>query len=543
LRLVAAVVVIATLYLARVVFIPLALALLFSLLLTPPLALLERIKLPRILAIFLVVVTLAGLMGAIGWKAAPEFVELATKLPTYKQTLEDKIHAVKGSRTQDLKKASDTVKELGKELGSVDPGSSEVNATKKPPATLGSSASRPLTVEVVPANNPLESIEKFLGPLATAGLAMIFTVFILAGREDLRDRLIRLAGGRRLYVVTQALDEAAQRINRYLFLQLIVNAGYGLVVFAALYFLEIPNATLWGVSAAILRFLPYVGPPLAALMPIGLSLAVFPGWHAALLTAGLFIVLELIVSNFVEPLLYGAHLGLSPLAILVAAVFWTLLWGFPGLVLATPLTVCLVVLGRYVPNLSFLHVLLGDEPVLPPHAQFYQRLLSADKNEARQVLDQYLKEKSVEELYSSVVIPALSLAEQDRHRNELDEETQTYIYKTARGIIGELSDRSPEQVREVTMENSIEVIPKEFESTGPLDVLCIPARDEADDVVAMLLARLLLRQGVHGARHPDCHNHGDVGPGNEAMVVDKPQSTRVEEPTLLCNQMDFGGSL
>jgi predicted PurR-regulated permease PerM len=498
LGLVAAVVVIATLYLARVVFIPLALALLFSLLLTPPVAFLERIKLPRILAIFLVVVALAGLIGAIGWNAAPQFVELTTQLPTYKKTLEDKIHALKGSRTQDLKKASDTVKELGKEIGSVDPESTQANGTKKPPATLGSSASRPLTVEVVPTNNPLESIEKFLGPMATAGVVLIFTVFILAGREDLRDRLIRLAGGGRLYLMTQALDEATQRINRYLFLQLIVNTGYGLIVFTALHFIGIPNATLWGVSATILRFLPYVGPPLAALMPIGLSLAVFPGWHAALLTAGLFVVLELIVSNFVEPLLYGAHLGLSPLAILVAAVFWTLIWGFPGLVLATPLTVCLVVLGRYVPNLSFLHVLLGDEAVLPPHTQFYQRLLSADQNEARQVLEQYLKDKSLEELYSSVVIPALSLAEQDRHRHELDEETQTYIYKTAREIIVELSDRSPEQVREGTTENLIEVISNELESTGPLDVLCIPARDEADDVVGMLLARLLVRRG-HGA--------------------------------------------
>jgi AI-2E family transporter len=241
--------------------------------------------------------------------------------------------------------------------------------------------------------------------------------------------------------------------------------------------------------------LPYVGAPLAALMPIGLSLAVFPGWHAALLTAGLFVVLELIVSNFVEPLLYGAHLGLSPLAILIAAVFWTLIWGFPGLVLSTPLTVCLVVIGRYVPSLSFLHVLLGDEAVLPPHEQFYQRLLSGDQNEARQVLEQYLKDKSLEELYSSVVIPALSLAEQDRHRNELDEKTESYIYETAREIIGELSDRTPEQVREGTMETSIAVISNELESTGPLDVLCIPARDEADDVVGTLLARLLVRRG------------------------------------------------
>jgi predicted PurR-regulated permease PerM len=493
--LVAAVVVVATLYLARVVLVPLALALLFSLLLTPPVAFLERIKFPRILAIFLVVVTLAGLIGAIGWNTAPQFIELTTQLPTYKKTLEDKIHALKGSRTQDLKKASDTFKELSKEIGSVDSGALQVNERKKSPAIPGSSASRPLTVEVVPTNNPLESIERFLGPLATAGVVIIFTVFILAGREDLRDRLIRLAGGGRLYLMTQALDEATQRINRYLLLQFLVNTGYGLVVFTALHFLGIPNATLWGVSATILRFLPYVGWPMAALMPIGLSLAIFPGWHAALLTAGVFVILELIVSNFVEPLLYGAHLGLTPLAILVSAIFWTLIWGFPGLVLSNPLTVCLVVMGRYVPSLGFLHVLLGDEPVLLPHSQFYQRLLAADQNEARKVLEQYLKEKPLEELYSSVIIPALSLAEQDRHRNALDDKTQSYIHETTREIIEELPDPSLEETRDGTTENSSQTSPSETEPTGPLDVLCIPARDEADDLVGILLARLLTRQG------------------------------------------------
>jgi hypothetical protein len=229
-------------------------------------------------------------------------------------------------------------------------------------------------------------------------------------------------------------------------------------------------------------------------MPIVLSLAVFPGWHHALATVGLFLVLELTVANFIEPLLYGAHIGLSPLAILVAAVFWTLIWGFPGLVLSTPLTVCLVVMGSYVPGLSFLNVLLGDEPVLSPQAQYYQRLLATDQNEARQVLERYLKEKSLEDLYSSVVIPALSLAEQDRHRNELDEETQNFIYQSTREIVEELADAFPEEGAEGTARNASARSRTESE-TGRVDVLCIPARDDADDVVAMLLSQLLERQG------------------------------------------------
>ncbi|MGC1620588.1 MAG: AI-2E family transporter [Candidatus Acidiferrum sp.] len=498
LRVVAAAVVIATLYFARVVFIPLALALLFSLVLTPPVAFLERIKLPRVLAIFLVVVVLVGLMGLIGWKTSQQFVDLTSQLPAYKKTLEDKIQSLKGPSSQSLNKASDTVKELSKEIGAVTPGSpAPANQTKKAPSTPGSSPSRPMAVEVVPPANPLESVENLLGPLGAAGVVVLFTVFILADREGLRNRLIRLASGGRLNLMTQALDEATQRINRYLLLQLLVNSGYGLLIFTALHFIGIPNAALWGVAAAVLRFLPYIGAPMAALMPIVLSLAVFPGWGHAFATAGLFLVLELVVANAVEPLLYGAHVGLAPMAILVAAVFWTLIWGFAGLVLSTPLTVCLVVMGRHVPSLSFLNVLLGDEPVLPPHAHYYQRLLAADQNEARQVLEQCLKEKSLEELYDSVVIPALILAEEDRHRHGLDETTQTFIYQSTREIIEELAETPIEPSMEGTTENSPELSSSEIEGTSPVEVLCIPARDEADDVVGMLLAQLLARNGQH----------------------------------------------
>jgi predicted PurR-regulated permease PerM len=359
---VTAIFVIATLYLARVVFIPLALALLLTILLTPVVVFLERIKLPRIVAIILVVAFLFSVIGLLGWKASQQFVDMTDELPFYKKTLEDKIRTIKSSQPSGLNKASDAMKELEKEIISTTPGSSLATDSRRP--APGSSKSKPMEVEVVPPSNPLESVETMLGPLATAGVVVIFTIFMLAGREDLRNRFLRLVGGR-LSVMTQALDEATRRINRYLLLQLLVNIGYGLVVGTVLYFIGIPSASLWGVSAGALRFLPYAGPPIAALMPIVLSLALFPGWHHALATLGLFVVLEVMVSNFVEPFLYGAHVGLSPLAVLVAAVFWTLIWGFPGLVLATPLTVCLVVGGRYVPSLAFLNILLGDEPVLP----------------------------------------------------------------------------------------------------------------------------------------------------------------------------------
>jgi hypothetical protein len=333
-----------------------------------------------------------------------------------------------------------------------------------------------------------------VGPLANAGLVIIFTIFILFGREDLRNRLIRLASAGRLKLMTQAMDEASQRINRYLLLQFLVNCAYGLLVGFALHFIGVPNAALWGWGAAILRFLPYIGPLLAALMPILLSLAVFPGWYHALATMGLFLVLELTVSNVIEPLLYSAHVGLSPLAILVAAVFWTLVWGLPGLVLSTPLTVCLVVMGRYVPSLNFLNVILGDEPVLESHSKYYQRLLASDRNEAKQILEHCLKDKSLEEVYSAVIIPALSLAEQDRHRDRLDEETQNFIYQTTREIVEELGDSPSQASLQADVRNRSETPIADLETRG-LDVLCIPARDEADDVIAALLAQILRRQG------------------------------------------------
>jgi predicted PurR-regulated permease PerM len=499
LKLVAAVVVIAALYFARIVFFPLALALLFSLVLNPAVAFLERIRLPRVMAIFLVVAFLFGVIGGISWKASQQFIDLSNQLPTYKTTLLDKIHTLKGSGGQSFNKAKDTVNDIEKELSATAPGSPNATANRKPPAPQGSTPDRPVSVQVVPPQNPLESMHNMLGPLSMAGAVLIFTIFILVGREDLRNRLIRLVAGDRLNLVTQAMDEATRRIVRYLILQVLVNAGFGLVIGFGLHFLNIPNAPLWGMSAAVLRFLPYIGPPLSALMPIVLSLAVFPEWQHALLTAGLFLVLELLIANVVEPLLYSAHVGMSPLAILVAAIFWTLIWGFPGLVLSTPLTACLVVMGRYIPSLSFLNVLFGDEPVLPPQAQFYQRLLAADQEEARQVLESELKEKSLQEVYSSVVIPALNLAEQDRHKNELDEDTQNFICQSTRELIEELGDPSNEKMAgDVGDEAGIFTSDLRNGTHNP-EVLCIPARDDADDIVAMLLAQLLESEG-HTAR-------------------------------------------
>lgn len=510
LRIVTFVVVVAALYFGRSVFIPLALALLLSLLLAPVMTSLGRLRLPRVASILLIALCLSTLAFGFAWKLSVELTDLAGQLPGYKTILEEKIHVLSGLRNSNFSKVSETFGDLEKDLAKAGSESPEQGHTKKPPP--GSSPDRPLAVEVVPQSNTIAYVENVLGSMGAAGLVVVFTIFVLMGQEDLRNRFIHLSSGGRLHVMTQALDEATRRIQRYLFLQSAVNAAYGLIVGVGLYLLGIPEAWLWGLLAAILRFMPYIGAPASAAIPILLSLAVFPGWGHAWGTMASFVALELIVANFVEPLLYGSQVGLSALAILVAAVFWTLIWGFPGLILSTPLTVSLVVMGRYIPSLSFLKILLGDESEISRGDLYYQRLLASDQGEAKLVLEQYLQTKSLDELYSEVLIPALSLVEQDRHRNELDDATLSFIMQSTRELIEELSDTSVINVAETPC----------LTDSSASCVVCIPARDEADELVGLLLTQCIERSGLSSHSVP-------IGPIGEML------STTAElRPTVVC---------
>lgn len=466
---------------------------LVAVILTPPVAFLERLRLPRWLAIVLVLAGVLGIASAVAWTVLPQFVDLTYQLPGYGKAIEYKVDALKGRASERLGNATDSMKELETEIAS-SPAQKGAQTGSKAIAN-GGSVKQPMQVQMVPATNPFESVEGFMGPLTTAVVVVVFAIFILAGREDLRNRLIRLTSRGRLTVMTQAMDEALTRINRYLFMQMLVNAFFGTMIGVALHFLGVPKAALWGLAAGVLRYLPYIGWPMAALMPVGLALAVFPGWWHAILTGAIFVVLELVVANGIEPVFYGSHIGLAPLAILVSAVFWTMIWGFPGLLLSTPLTVCLMVVGRYVPRLEFLSILLGNEPAMDPHALFYQRLLAGDALEARQILEAYLRDHSPEELAGAVVIPALGRSEQDGHRNELDEETRTFINSSTREIMDELADSYPPSGTEQARDSGEGEL-RGITATDPLEVLCVPARDEADDVVAAIVARLLERHGL-----------------------------------------------
>ena len=495
----AGVVVIATLYFARVVLVPFALAILFSFLLSPLVRGLEKARLPRAISVLLVVVISVAAVGSIGVAVTNQLVDVTNQLPNYKANIQKKVESVRGSNRTALVRATEAVNELSREVVEAPTVTVPTAHQHKPLSASETAGNKPVDVQVVQApNGPWEFLYGWLGTVGVAGIVLVFTVFMLLRREDLRNRFIRLVGHGHLNLMTQALDDASHRISKYLLLQFLVNAAYGLVVGIGLHFIGLPNALLWGVIAAVLRFLPYVGPPIGALLPTVLSLAVFDGWARSLMVIGLFLVIEIIVANFLEPMLYGAHTGISSLAILVAAVFWTLLWGPVGLVLSTPLTVCLVVLGRYVPQLEFLHILLGDEPVLTPEAQFYQRLLAGDHREARQVLEQHLEGSSLLELYDSVVIPALALAEQDRHQNDLDEAVERFICQSTRELVEELDEKCAE-VREMPV---VEADDHDSENAATQSaialrskVVCVPVRDEADEIIGTMLAQLLERNG------------------------------------------------
>ena len=495
------VVVIGALYLGQDILIPLALALLLSFMLAPIVIRLRRWGLGRIPSVLAVVVLLlVGLLG-LGSIVASQVVHLADNLPRYEWNLRAKIRDLRIAVPSGgvVERTSDMLRDLGEELQEATQPKDEgkPGAAKEP--------AKPVPVQVQrPAPPPLQTLRELggplIGPIATAGLVLVFVIFMLLQREDLRDRLIRLVGASDVARTTEAMNDAARRISRYLLMQLVINVLYGIPVGVGLYFIGVPNPVLWGLLATILRFIPYVGPVIAALVPIALSFAVAPGWTVPLMTIALFVTLELFSNNVLEPWLYGASTGLSPVAVLVAAVFWTTLWGPVGLLLSTPLTVCLVVLGRHVPQLGFFDVLLGDEPALAPELKFYQRLLARDPDEATELAEEYLEDEPLDSLYQAVIMPALALAEQDRLRGSLDRETVQGIGEDTIGIVDYL--REEEEGEGAPDDEAAREAPLRGAPGDPVPVLCIGARNGLDEAAAAMLGHLLERAGVRVATVP-----------------------------------------
>ena len=393
--------------------------------------LLQRTRVPRAIAVVSVVVLAFALLFAIGSLLASQLTQLASELPRYQSTISEKIQLFRDTTAGrgTLERASGMLKDLSKELDKPkDAGSAlGANTIVNPKAPL-----TPVPVEVrQPDPGALESLQALISPLlhplATTGIIIIFVIFILLQREDLRNRLIRLAGSHDLQRTTAALDDAARRLSRLFLIQLLLNGAFGVVIGAGLWFIGVPSAILWGILAAVLRFVPYIGAAIAAAFPLALAVAVDPTWSMLLWTLGLFLIVEPIVGHVIEPMVYGHSTGLSPVAVVASATFWTALWGPIGLVLATPLTVCLVVLGRHVERLAFLDVMFGDRPALSPPEIFYQRMLAGDPTEASDKAEEFLKERSLSSYYDEVALKGLQLAQADADRGALDQERLTKI--------------------------------------------------------------------------------------------------------------------
>jgi predicted PurR-regulated permease PerM len=469
---------------AQAVLIPIALAILLTFLLSPIVSLLHRYKLGRGPSVILVVMLAFSLLAGIGWLVANQVTSLVDSFPQYRSNITQKINSWNAAgKGGFVEKAGNIADDIADEIEKSDP-------DEKPEA----GARKPLPVTIVEEDSPLNPrelwpvIAPILAPFATVGLAVVLVIFMLIKREDLRDRVISLTGDRQLTATTKALDEAGERISRYLLFQLIINGSYGVVVGIGLFFIDVPYALLWGFFAAIFRYIPYLGPWLAALLPIGVSLVVTETWTTPLMVIGLFAALELLSNMVMEPWLYGRGIGVSETATLIMIAFWTWLWGPIGLVLATPLTVCLVVLGKYVPFLEVFDTLLGNKPALELHVGFYQRLLARDQDEASDIAEDYLKTNSLEQTYDGLVIPALVYVRRDMETQGVTDEDQRFIIESTREIVEEVStlqEASDKKAAETAEPVGIAIV------QCKIPILGCPARDERDEAALLMFKELL----------------------------------------------------
>jgi predicted PurR-regulated permease PerM len=455
------------------VLVPLVLAGLLTFLLSPLVTRLDRLHVPRVASVLLVMTLVGAAIGGVGYVVAGQVRSFATELPTYRQNIRTKIReAVAFTRGGAIENVQETLEEIGDVV--------EEGAAPAPAPRDRGRDEEPLRVAVEPST-PLLGNVQWLGPLfgavGTIGLTLLLAIFMLVNREDLRDRLVSLTGRPSLVVATKAFADAGATISRYLLMQFVVNASMGLAVGVGLYFIGVPYAALWGLAAGVLRYIPYVGPWIAALLPITVSLVTAPGWEQVLAVVGLFVVLELLSNNVMEPLVYGHSVGLSSLAVIVAAIFWTWLWGPVGLVIATPITACLVVLSRYVPALDAIGRLLGERPALKPHETLYQRLLARDVREAGAIVTRYRCEHSPGEALQLVLDTLLAL--------KRDLQAERVSADDGELVVGGLRDL----LEEVGAADDTSHVP----AAEPRVLLVgVPGRDPVDAVV-LELTRVLLR--------------------------------------------------
>ena len=468
--------IVVVLYWAQAVLVPIALAILLTFVLTPPVTWLERWigRIPAVLAMATLVFTVLGLAG---WGLTRQVDYLAEDLPRYRVNILAKIADVRGAgKGGSVEKLQETIEDIKTDLGK----------TEVPRGTVA----RPVVVtsEQVAGFSGFSWLSPIVAPLGTAGLVVAMVIFMLLERRDLRDRVIGLVGHGQLAITTKAFDEAGTRVSRQLLMQSLVNLVYGIAAGAGLYYLGVPYALVWAVLGAVLRFVPYVGPVLGAGAPILVSLAATDGWAGPLWVLALFVALELFTNLVLETLLYAGAAGVSPVALLASVAFWTWLWGPLGLVMATPLTVCLVVLGKHVPGLEFIGTLLADTPALTPESGYYQRLLARDPSEAADIIERYVKTESPRSVYDALLLPALNYAERDRLEHRLSPDEETAVIDATRELLSDTAELIRRLQPELAAPPADRAPPPPRE---PLRVLGYAANGVADELALAMLVHLL----------------------------------------------------
>ena len=511
--------VITVLYVGRELLVPLALAALFTFLLTPVVGRLERL-IGRIAAVLIVVSMLFAVLAAAAWLLTRQVIDLAAKLPDYQTNIESKLHSFRMPTGGAFGRFTHSVQQLRAELPGAAPSpatSPSASDKKVARAVLGMNpvaSTSPMPVTIV--NSPSEiprmlqtAVGTVLSPLGTAALVLLLVIFMLLKREDLRGRLMRLIGQGHISETTKALDDAGQRVRRYLAMQFLVNTSYGILIGIGLYLIGVPNPSLWGAFAAVMRFIPYVGPWIGAAIPLVLSFAVSKSWLTPVYTLGLYGTLELINANALEPWLYASSTGVSSLALIVAALFWTWLWGPIGLLLSTPLTVCVTVLGQHVPRMHFLSVLLSEEEALSPAEELYHRLLALGLKQADELAESYLKDNSLTALYDSVMLPVITAAEVDLQRRGLEPEERTTLFERLTEIIEDVGSR-PGSASRLEADKAVAAATPPPPSAPTCRVLCLPARAQRDELAGLMLTQLLRQQDFEAENVPAALSHGEL---------------------------------
>ena len=495
----------AVLHFGQEVFLPLSVALLLAFALSPLVSIIRRRGVPHTLAVLAVVCVATVLISVFVYMVATQLGQLIAELPKYQTNIIAKLDGL-----QDTGSGNQVLARLGRMAQAV-----MAALSQGAPAATAIGQAAPIQVEVVETASPLSMIAQYavpvLAPLATAGIVVIVIIFLLLEREDLRDRFIRLVGAKDLNRTTRVIEDAARRVSQYLIVQVGVNVIYALPIGFGLWMLGLPNAVLFGLLTLVLRFIPYIGSAISGILPMIVAFAISPDWSLLLWTAALFGVVEMVTSNFIEPYLYGGRTGVSPLAIIVSAVFWTWIWGPMGLILATPLTVCLVVLGRHVPQFEVFHIMFGDDPVLSPEARLYQRFLAGDIHEATLRAEEAIQQVFLAEYYRDVALPSLMLAQSDFERGVLTPDQEQRIAQTALAmahglapVVHEERALAEAKVRADTTEDNTEDTTAEGNTmlnNGRLDglgsrVLVIGGRSALDDVAAAMIGQAMEAEGA-----------------------------------------------